>query len=90
MQSYLEQQPAWAATLLPLAEGLLEHMAGCIAMPSMAVAMVVGRLCLRLAEFLLSLLGARQSLTGEHPQVRLMTGFAAASEACKFLARREL
>ena len=72
MQNYLQQQPAWAASLLPLVEGLLEHVAKCLAMPSMAVAMVAGRLCLALAEFTVAVLRARLALTEEHAQVRLV------------------
>ena len=70
-QGCLEQQPAWAATLLPLVEGLLEQVAKCIAVPSVAVAMVAGRFCLRLAEFLINVLCVLRALTGEHPQVSL-------------------
>ncbi len=70
MQSYLQTQPARAVTLLPLAEDLLKHVAGCIAVRSMAVAMVVGCLCLRLADFLIAVLRVRRALTEDDPQVR--------------------
>ncbi|GAB4818544.1 hypothetical protein N2152v2_005590 [Parachlorella kessleri] len=68
MESYLQTQPARAVTLLPLAEDLLKHVAGCIAVRSMAVAMVVGCLCLRLADFLIAVLRVRRALTEDDPQ----------------------
>ncbi len=73
MQGSLTKAPAWTATLLPHAESLLGHLAGCMSPPAMALCVVLGGFGPVLAAFLVNLLRAVKEATTELAAVSLQS-----------------